>query len=228
MTILEKNYGELGKREVSVRFGIVRSTDDVNQLMKIEMCDSPGTIVDVYYQNMVQPIISSGTTSIEGWGIYSIPVADIGSIAVMIFHKNQFPLVLGYMAADYRTGVNRGTLEKISSGEIMVKCSQKSQIYFDNTGNINIKCFHELHYTGYPTPSSTTADITIAIKKGKIIINEADVANLKYVARVGDTVAADSTFWTWLKAVGTATAVGDPPSQTIAVINSGTDKIQVD
>ena len=224
MAIFETSYGELSKREFSVRFGIVRSIDDVNQLMKVEMCDSPGTIVDVYYQNMVQPILASGVSTGQGWGVYAIPVADIGSIAVMIFHKNQFPLILGYMASDYRTAVNRGTLDKISSGEIMIKCYQKSQIYFENNGNLSIKCFAKMTILNYDELTSTSESLKIEIEDGNIVMN----SGTKNVARVGDTAAANSEMWTWINNVSTATSVAPPTSSTIVAINSGTSKIKVD
>ena len=171
MVMFDVNYGELGRREFTIRFGIIRSTDPVNMRMKVEMCDSPGTIVDIYYQNMVQPILAEGTSTVKGWGIYSIPVGNVGSIAVIIFHKNEFPLILGYMASHYKRGIINGTLDKISEGEIKIKSYKQSEIYFDNTGNIKIKATGNITMTveGNSDITTTTGNVLLNGSNGVVL-----------------------------------------------------------
>jgi len=217
-------YGELAKREFNIRFGIVRSVDNNAKKMKIEMCDTPGVYVDIYFQNMVQPMLASGLTAGQGWGVYTIPTGNIGTVAVICFYKNEFPLVLGYMASDYRTDVATGKLDDIKSGEIKIKCVRKSEIYLDENGNLSIKCFAKMTILNYNDPTATAESLRIEIDGGNIVMNN----GTKNVARVGDTAAANSELWTWINDVSTATGVTPPTTSTIVAINSGTSKIKVD
>lgn len=147
MDFFDTPFGEMSKRDFSVRFGMVKGIDSVNKRVLVEMCDAPGVIVGIYYQNMVQPMIASGTKASHGWGIYTIPIPDIGSVAVIMFYKNEFPLILGYMASDYKTAVGSGTLGDIKPGEIKIRCFKSSEIYFDENGDIGITSFQDINTT---------------------------------------------------------------------------------
>ena len=172
-------YGELRRREFTVRFGRITSINDNDKRMQVEMCDTPGVYVEIFYQNMVQPMIASGTSSVNGWGIYSIPVANIGTIAVIIFHKNEFPLVVGYMASDYKKAITKDkmtprALDDIKSGEIKIKCFKQSEIYFDENGDITLTSFRDINTTSGRNINMVVHGNLAITTDGDVLLNGSD------------------------------------------------------